>query len=227
MQADGGALQGQYGRDSRASRLGTLLTGISIRRKSLKHRVIGLFGPVTTVEQQRRAVCSARMTADPRVLIGKTPGLDGGAAWILQAHLRHSPIDPGLTPKVSVERLARGTHRYRDIEFCNVNLQPQRSESRNVCGDCSSIELEIRNVHLQADSVDGDAAPLEFFDHGVDCIGFTVQGLAFRLVVKKKSMRIGLTRPSECLDDVSRVSCRRVDARSVVPRRILEPTALI
>ena len=158
-----------------------------------------------------------RVGPDPRVFVGESPGLNRGAAWILQACPDHSAIDLSLMKKIVVPGHATGVNREGYIEFGDVNLQTQRGQARDVSGDGCGGEIKLRNMHLQADSVDSDPAVLEILHHGVDGIGFAIEAFATVFVIEEQRLWVGVMRPAKGLLDVGRALVRQSDAGLVVP----------
>ena len=108
--------------------------------------------------------------------------MNRGATWILQAGVDDTPIDLGLPEQVLLARFAVGIERQRNVEFGDVNLNAQCGEPRDIGSDRRGVEVRLRNVHLQSDSVDWYAAVLEVFHHRIDCVCLAVESLALRFV---------------------------------------------
>ena len=103
-----------------------------------------------------------------------------------------------------------------------MNLHAQRREARDIGGDGRGVEVRLRDVHLQSDSVDGDAAMLEILHHRIDRVGLAVEPFAAVLVVEEQRLRIGLVRPAKGLLDISSALVGQSDAGLVVPRRVFD-----
>ena len=70
----------------------------------LNHGVIGGLNPVQTIEEQGCPARTARMGTDPGILVGESPGLNGGATWVLQACPHHASVDCSLFLQVLCAR---------------------------------------------------------------------------------------------------------------------------
>lgn len=99
------------------------VTGGPSRRKLFPHRAIGGLGLVRSIKEQRVAAGAVRMGADPRILVGKSPGLDRRTARVVQARPDDAAIDLGLARQVLGLRHAAGIQRQRDVQLRDVNLQ--------------------------------------------------------------------------------------------------------
>src|SRR5579863_8694095 len=77
---------------------------------------------VGSIKGQRLSSSTARMRTDPRILVSKPPGLNCGAARIVQASSNDPAIDVGLTGEIFWPNLAAGIHRKGNVKFGDVNL---------------------------------------------------------------------------------------------------------
>ena len=82
------------------------------------------------------------------------------------------------------------------------------------------IVVEAGQVQLQSDTVDRNAAILELPDHGIDRVGFAVEGVTLCLVVKQQHLGIGFVGPTKSLLNVSRALIGQADSWPVVPGRV-------
>jgi len=65
----------------------------------------------------------------------------------------------------SVSNVSVGIGGQSHVQFRDVDLDAQRREARNVGGDAVDVGIEIVDVHLQANAVDGDASLLKVSNH--------------------------------------------------------------
>ena len=71
-----------------------------------EYGVISGLGLVGAIKRKCRPACAVGMGADPRVLVGESPGLDCSAARILKARPHYAAIDLGLAKKIAALCLA-------------------------------------------------------------------------------------------------------------------------
>src|SRR5579871_3307098 len=164
-----------------------------------------------------------RVRADPRIFVGETPGLNGGAGGMLCTRTNYVAVNFGLPLKVFEGGLSVLAHGKRYVEFRDVNLKPESSQARDIHADSFRVEIESGNVHLQTHSIDGDATPLEIADHGINCVRFVIEALGFGFVVKQERLRVSFVCPPEGLLDVSGRMVREADPGVVIPRRVFDP----
>jgi hypothetical protein len=81
-----------------------------------------------------------------------------------QACPRAAAVDLALPFEVRcLESLPVGIRGQGDVQFGEVNLHAERGKARAAGSDRGDVRVEVEQVHLQADAVDGHAAPLEIF----------------------------------------------------------------
>ena len=96
-----------------------------------------------------------------------------------------------------------GIDRHGDVHLRDVNLNSKCSEAANVGRNGRDIGVQVGNVHLQSDAVDGYTALPEIANHSIDRVRLGVHGFGLGLVIKQQSLRIGLMRPAETALDRS------------------------
>ena len=82
-------------------------------------------------------------------------------------------------------------------------------------------------MQLQADSVNGDAALLEVFDHGVYGVRFGVHAFCLSFVVEEDSSGICVASPAKCLLDVGRAFSGEPDTGLIEPDRVFESSTFV
>src|ERR1017187_3469720 len=200
---------------------------ISFAGDLLNHGVISELRLIGAVKRQCRSARTVRVGSDPGVFVRESPGLNRGTAWTMQAPPNHAPIHLCLAKKIVVPHQATRVQGEGHVEFRDVNLNPQRGQTRDIGGDGRSVEVKLRDVQLQADSIDGDGTTLEILHHRVDRIGLAVEPFALRFAVEEQRLRVSLMRPAKSLLDIRSALSRQSDAGLVVPERILDKAARI
>ena len=140
---------------------------------------------------------------------------------------RDAAVDLALPFDVCcLESVPVGIRGQGDVHFGDVDLHSQRGKARDVGSDRSDVGVEVEQVHLQADTVDGHTAPLEVPHHGVNRVGFGIQGFAFGVVLEEQRSGIGGVRPLEDLFHIRGSFPGETYARAVVPDRVFEVAML-
>src|SRR5260370_40371435 len=78
---------------------------------SLEHGVVSGLRLVGAVKRKGRTLGPMRMRSDPRVFVGKSPGLNRGAAQTLQAGTNDAAVDLSLANKIVVPGNPTRVHR--------------------------------------------------------------------------------------------------------------------
>lgn len=65
-----------------------------------EHRVVSQLGLVRAVKEQSSALRAMRVGTNPGVLVGESPGLNRGAAWILETYPNHALVDVRLALEI-------------------------------------------------------------------------------------------------------------------------------
>jgi hypothetical protein len=69
-----------------------------------------------------------------------------------------------------VRRILRLIDGQRNIHLSNLDLHAKPRESLDVIRDRFSVRLQTEEMHLEANAVDGYAAPLKIFDLFVNSV---------------------------------------------------------
>ena len=160
-------------------------------------RIIGGFRMIIPVEQERRPLGMLRVRADPGVFVCEAPGLEGSASWMRETRESDLAIDIGLQLQIRGKSIAVRIDGERDIHFGDVHLQAESSEALYVGRNGGDIGVEIRNVHLKSNAVDGNSMLPEIPNHGIDRVRLWIDSLRLRIVVKQQCLRVGLVGPAE------------------------------
>ena len=189
--------------------------------------VVGGLGLVGAVERQRCAHSAVGVGADPGIFVGESPSLNRSAAFTLQARADDGAIDIGLSKQIILRGQAAGVQRQGNVEFRDVNLQAERGQARNIRSDGGGVEIELRDMHLETDAVDGDAAVTKILDDGVDRVGLAVEPFSSIIVVEKERLRIGFMCLAKSLLDIGWAVVRESDGRPVVPGRVAKVAVFV
>jgi hypothetical protein len=163
------------------------------RGEFFEHRVVRRLGLVCAVKEQTSALRAMRVGTNPGVLVGESPGLNRGAAWILETCPNHALVGVRLALEIFGSRYALQIYGQSDVKFRDVNLQSQLRQSRNVCGDGARIVVEAGNVQLQSDAIDRYTTVFKIPDHGIVRVGFVVEAVTLCFVVKQQRLGIRFT----------------------------------
>ena len=131
---------------------------------------VSRLGHVVSVEKESCALGLLACGAHPGILVGKAPGLDRIATGVGEADRGDLTINFRLRCEVHGGCVPVRVYGNPDIHFREVNLDAERGESGDVGVDASDVRMEIGDMHLQPNPIDGDAAALEVFHHGIDGI---------------------------------------------------------
>jgi hypothetical protein len=88
-----------------------------------EHCVVSGLGLVGAVKEQASALRTIRVGTNPGVLVGESPGLNRGAARILQTPPNHARVGVCLALEVFGSRRALRIYGQSHIQFRDVNLQ--------------------------------------------------------------------------------------------------------
>ena len=151
--------------------------GLGFAAEDVLEGMVAKFGHIVAVEKQRLTLRTSGLRPDPGILVGEAPGLNRGAVRILQTRPNHALVGVCLAPKIFGSMYALRIHGQSDVKFRDVNLQSQLGQTLNVGGDSAGIVVEAGKVQLQSDAIDRNATVLEIPDHGIDRVGFVVEGV--------------------------------------------------